>query len=430
MLRVAAAGHLHIPNPKPLQRTLPKVLAELVAYAGRVNERFSSSLGDSGELQQPDLRILCQLASGVDQMAAATALDLGYSLHAVLPGSRESVKRDISRQKEQSASSRDLDQSAAVVVYQDLLDRATRVLELDPPTGRSGAGMPTTEAYAQATSIILEHSDIVLIVIHDKGSEHPGGTKWMEQRSEELNLPIIRVPIDNPTQATLIWTTDGRRESRHLFKRDQTLRPSVFEAALNRTLLNQASTFSPYKPGWFEDRMINQFDPAFNAQLWDDRWKLPNTEKSLADNSLGPVVSQIDEDLRQVKVWADHRASALANMVRGSFIVCALLGSIAVAGAVAGLIYSGLSKSGKMLEIACLLVILLFIRRSTKWNWRAQWLSLRQLERSIEQAAWLLTLGRTPTFTIPAHELEFQGDPESIWTNLVSSRSVARCLFS
>jgi len=191
----------------------------------------------------------------------------------------------------------------------------------------------------------------------------------------------------------------------------------VFDPALNGALLAPSGTSNPYRSGWFETHMIRQLDWNLNSQLWDERWQLPEAAKSLAQHSLGNVIKQIDCDLKLVKVWADHRASAMANLVRGSFIVCALLGSLAVFSALAGLLHPRLSKPGKIAEILCLIVILAFIRRSTKWNWRAQWLSLRQFERSIEQAAWLLTLGRTIALTIPAHEHGFQDDQHSVWVN-------------
>lgn len=425
VLRVAAAGHLHVPSPASLQHALQEIFTRLQEYAWRINDRFSHSLNGSGQMagpRQPELRVLCQLAPGVDQMAASAALELGYSLHAVLPGSRIAVEDNIRRHGSNAPISfrtrEEADREDAVQVYRELLERASRVLELDPPTGPIDSRELTNESYAQAGSIILSHCDIVIVAIHEDGDDHAGGTKWIEQRTEDLNLPLIRVPIDRPSQATLIWTTEGRRETRALFNEvSEGLNSTVFDSALNQTLLNQSATPTPYTSGWFENRIINQLKPSFNSQLWDERWTLPATGTSLADHSLGSVTKQIDDDLKMVKVWADHRASALAIIVRGSFIFCAMLGSLAVFGAVVGLLQPGLGKPGKILEIACLTIILCFIRRSTRLNWRAQWLSLRQLERSIEQVAWLLTLGRVPPFAVPAHAHEFQDDEHNIWAN-------------
>jgi hypothetical protein len=322
-------------------------------------------------------------------MAAETALNLGYTLHAVLPGTQAQVEADILRHHRTSAVQIvDPFQNADPLhTYQELVEKAVRVLELDQPVEANPNELPN-ESYAQASSVILDHSDIVLVVVHQQGTDHAGGTKWVEQRAENLNLPVIRVPMEQPSLAAVIWTEDGRRESRSLFNAmSQGLNPAIFEPAMNSVVLDQTSKF-PYRSGWFENRMINQLDPALNSIFWDQRWKLPGIAASLADHSLGSVVGQIDRDLKSAKVWADHRASAIANIVRGSFIFCSLLGTLAVCGAIIGVLVPVLSKGGKILEICCLLIILCFIHRSMKWTWRLQWLSLRQLERSIEQAAW------------------------------------------
>jgi len=425
VLRVAAAGHLHVPSPASLHHALNEIFTGLQEYAQRVNERFLRSINGEGQtanIVPPELRILCQLAQGVDQMAASSAVELGYALHVVLPGSRIAVEDDIRRRWDDAPigfkTTVDPDKGGPVRNYRELLGRASRVLELDPPTGPIDSEELTNESYAQASSVILSHCDIVIVAIHEDGTDHAGGTKWIEQRTEDLNLPVIRVPIDRPSQAILIWTTEGRRETRSLFNAmSEGLNSAVFDSALNETLLNQSATSTPYRSGWFENRIINQLNPAVNSRLWDERWTLPNIATSLSEHSLGNVTKQIDDDLKAVKVWADHRASAMANMVRGSFIFCSMLGSLAVFGAVVGLLLPGLGKPGKILEIVCLTIILCFIRRSTRLNWRAQWLSLRQLERSLEQAAWLLTLGRIPPFAIPAHAHEFQDDTHNIWAN-------------
>lgn len=424
VLRVATAGHIHISSPASLQHALYEILSGLKDYVWRVNERFSRSFYSDFQTVitvQPELRILCQLAPGVDQMVASSALELGYSLHAVLPGNRVAFEYDIQRQSNRVSTLFGSEKVSSRIdgnqIYRDLLRRATQVLELDPPTGPISSNEFTYEAYAQASSVILNHSDIVIITIHDEATAHAGGTKWIEQRAESLDLPVIRIPIDHPSKAILIWTTEGRRESCSLFNAmSQGLNPSIFDLALNEILLCDTTT-TPYRSGWFENRVINQIDPAFNSRLWDERWTLPNVATSLAEHSLGNVPKQIDNDLKAVKVWADHRASAMAELVRGSFIYCSLLGSLAVFGAVIGLLVPAMAKTGKVLEVACLVIILCFIWRSSKWNWRFQWLSLRQLERSIDQAAWLLTLGRIPSFIIPAHVREFQSDSHAVWVN-------------
>ena len=188
----------------------------------------------------------------------------------------------------------------------------------------------------------------------------------------------------------------------------------MFDPGLSVRLLPTV-TPNPYRSGWFDRRITEQLDFNDNADYWNERWQIKGEGQSLTEHSLGSAKTEIDNDLKLAKVWADHRASAMAEIVRGSFIVCALLGSLAVLGALIGLLVPILSKPGKMFEVLCLLLILLFIWRSRRWSWRAQWLGLRQFERFIDQAAWVLTLGRTLTPTIPSHERKFQDDKHGKW---------------
>jgi hypothetical protein len=419
VLRVAVAGHLQVSSPASLQHALAEIFSGLKAYAQRINEQFELALSDCGPRavpREPELRILCQLAQGVDQMAAATALQLGYSLHAVLPGDRTAVERDIRSHSKLRSLAAESNLGDPVKTHRELLAKAVRVLELDQPPGDEQYEM-SFASYTQASSVMLDHSDVVVVVLHDDASGNSGGTKWMEKQAEGRNLPVIRVPMDQPSQATLVWTNEGRRESRSLFNASsEGLNPSIFDSALSSVLLNRDSKF-PFRSGWFENRMIGQLDPTLNNEVWDERWRLPGAATSLAEHSLGNAIIQIDSDLKAAKVWADHRASAMANLVRGSFILCSILGSLAVCGAILGVIVPSLSNPGKVFELSCLILILCFIHRSIRWNWKVQWLSLRQLERSVEQAAWLLTIGRVPSFTIPAHAREFQDDAHSRWAN-------------
>ena len=422
VLRVAAAGHLHIPSPASLQHALNEVLTGLRDYTVRINQDFLKCFDEPQSTcdDSPELRLLCQLAPGVDQMAASTAVEVGYALHVVLPASRVAFECDIQHQNIEGSmfGSRQNTNQDSVLAYRDLLQRASRVLEMDPPVGRLSSEELTHDAYSQASSVILDHSDIVVIAVHENGTSHPGGTKWIEQRAQELNLPVVRIPIERPSQAILIWTTEGRRETRSLFNAmSEGLNSSVFDSALNNNLLIQGTISNPYRSGWFEDRIINQLDSVFNANLWDQRWTLPNSATALAEHSLGKVPAQIDRDLKAVKVWADHRASAMAEIVRGSFIICSILGSVAVFAAIGSALLHDIATIAKITEILCLIIVIWFIKRSTKRRWRSQWLSSRQLERAIEQAAWLLMLGRTPSFVIPAHSLEFQANANTIWFN-------------
>jgi hypothetical protein len=357
-------------------------------------------------------------------MAASAALANGYKLHIVLPGSRAAFLQDIGRNrcnKTVEAARGELESTRRlnpVLQFDRLLTHAERILELDRDDASSDEAAFTLSDYARAGSVILDHSDLVLVAVHDEPCPALGGTRWVEQRAEEMDLTVIHVPVEQPFDAELIWTDKGRREQRRLFRAaTEETDQAIFEAALDIRLLGEPFDLSKTILGWLERRMIAQLDPEYNANIWDKRWQLESSA-ALTNYDLGRAPQQIDDDLKAIKVWADCRASAMAELVRGSFIIAALLGVVAVFGALLGFLFPSQvpAYAGKALELVCLLLIYEIIWRSRRYDWRSQWLSLRQLERHIEQAAWLALFGGGHIYATPAHLSQFERDHVARWT--------------
>jgi hypothetical protein len=431
VIRIGASGPLDLRDKgNDLALVVDAILTALKGYADEsANPRFQEQMFADSALASAELRLSCQLAAGFDQMAASAALAMGYKLHIVLPGSRAAFRHDIARNLpgetvlyeprpglvlfDVSTGTQD-----PVSQFEQLLGSADRVLELDRDDASGEQTQFTRSDYAQAGSVMLDHSDVVLVAVHDEPFPPlRGSTRWIEQRAEEKDLILVRIPVKQPFAAELIWTADARREQRRLFGGDsREIDSHVFAAALDDRLLGPPFALSRTQLGRFERRMAAQLDPEHNAREWDKRWALASSD-ALAQRDLGSAPRQIDHDLKSVKVWADHRASAMAELGRGAFIVSALLGVLAVLGALIGIIIPVPAHGGKVVEIGCLGAILWFVWRSHRYNWRSQWLSLRQLERFVEQAAWLLLLGRGLDYATPSHLAQFQKDDVAKWTN-------------
>jgi hypothetical protein len=447
VIRLGAAGPLQLRGKNEgLAVAVNEMLSALKKYADEfANPKFHQMMFSDGSAPPPaQLRLFCQLAAGFDQMAGSVALAMGYKLHIVLPGSRAAFRQDIQRnsnggspgvpqnrgprltsseagaqglEAERLAEGGSIGTNDSVSQFDQLLTAAERVMELDRDDESSDESPFTLSDYAQAGSIVLDNSDAVLVVVHDEPSPAIGGTRWIEQRAEERDLPLIRVPVERPFDSLLIWTVDGRREQRRLFEAGSTKAdPHLFAAALDDRLLGAPFDLSSTRFGGLERRMIASLDPEFNAKEWTKRWELDSSD-ALARHDLGPAPQQIDNDLKPIKVWADQRASAMAELMRGSFIVSALLGVVAVLGALVGIVFPGGGEAGKRLEVVCLIVIFWLIWRSRRYDWRSQWLSSRALDRFAEQASWLLLLGRCRVYAISSHPAQLQTDDIATWTN-------------
>ena len=310
----------------------------------------------------------------------------------------------------------------SIAQFDSLVKSAERVLELDRDAESSDESPYTLNDYARAGSVMLDHSDLVLIGVSGQPrATRPklGGTRWIAQRAEDFNLPVIHIPVERPFDAELIWTDEGRREQRRIFEfGSETAKPMIFRAALDISLLGEPFDLSKTELGWIERRMVAQLDPSYNAKEWDKRWKFGSSD-ALVSHDLMDVPQQIDSDLKPAKAWADCRASAMAELVRGSFIVAALLAVVGVFGALLGVLFPDptIALSGKILELACLLLIFWFIWRSRRYDWRSQWLSQRQLERHIDQVSWLSLTGRGHVHSAAPHLLKFQADNIARWSN-------------
>jgi hypothetical protein len=243
-LRVGVAGHLRIPKEDEVSSALAAVFAALRDYAVATNQAFHRRrCGTETDLPPAALRFLSQLAVGVDQAAAEAALACGFALHTVLPGSRAHFEQDVTRLSADVAPY----QADPLGRFRRLLGRSERVLELDRDNEADDAARFTDEDYAQASAIILSHSDLVVIVVSRDAGSNAGGTRWLEAKAGDEELPIVRIPMERPRAALLIWTGgDGRRREQALFAADgATIDPTLFRRALDARLLGTG--FDPAK---------------------------------------------------------------------------------------------------------------------------------------------------------------------------------------
>jgi hypothetical protein len=374
------------------------------------------------------MRLISQLAAGFDQLAAQLALQEGYALHTVIPGPLPDFEADVLQYAASRFGSPRTTKAQARARFQHLIAESQRLLQLDRKAA-SDDGSFSHEDYAQAGEVILSHSDVVMVLIHRDAQATLGGTRWLEAQAVARNLPVIHVPLETPHLAWLSWSANGRRERALLLGEDKNaIDPEVFAAPLDHNLLGPKFDLAATELGGWEQRVVGQLDLAHNQGAWENRWRLGG-EPLDPRPAWTKVSAQVDHDFKALKVWADHRASGMADLARGSFMVASGLGLIAILGALLGRLTETFSVAGEVLELSCLALLFWLISRASRFKWRSQWLSARQIERRLDQAAWLALLGRSHAYRLPPDIGRFQIDATSLWANAVFRAAVRAASF-
>lgn len=410
VLGIGYAGHLQIEALPELQHAVRAVL-DCVSSTAR-------------ELQPSvQLHAVGQLAPGADSLVAREALAQDYRLHAILPGSIEHVVQDIAGMAAPGVSSgaRAPGPPDDVAAFQALLQQASRVLQLDAAAADAKSGLGETD-YEQCADVMLTRIDCLLALEHRDASPRPGGTRWMVRRARSLGIPVIVIPIDRPGVLSLTSGDGATEQELALGADDDPAWKAALSQLVKQLLPARAATSFPFQTGLFERAFLSQLDIGRNQRYWAERWldRSQPTPPGIAE-----LRAHVDASMGRWAVWADHRASGMAELVRGAFIFCALLGLLAVSCALAALLFPALSTAAKVVEVACFLVVLWFIARDRKMRWRDQWHFCRQFERRLSHAAWLSLVGRELKHELPAEIRAFHGGPNASWMSHFS-RTVVR----
>jgi hypothetical protein len=134
--------------------------------------------------REPVLRGLSPLAEGIDRMFAEQALLLKYELTAVLPFHRSEFVNDF---KPSSALEPD-----SVERFEKLLEQSSNVFELD------GTRIDSDHAYATAGDVVLNQSDVLIVVWDGERKNLRGGTEETFDRAIERGVPVVWVDAHQP----------------------------------------------------------------------------------------------------------------------------------------------------------------------------------------------------------------------------------------
>ena len=134
---------------------------------------------------KPVLRLISPLAEGADRIAAHTALALGYELQCPLPFDRDFYKTTFSGSEESN------------VEFDTLLKKATSVFEIS-----SGNKRNTSQAYADVSAVLIDHSDILIALSDEAPSKFIAGTYATMLQAFNKNIPVIVIPCTREGSGT------------------------------------------------------------------------------------------------------------------------------------------------------------------------------------------------------------------------------------
>lgn len=434
VFRIGVVGH----RPNRLQEADLTVLSERLQHIVRA---VRDEVLDQFELHRklyddrsPVIRALSPLAEGVDRLFAEQALTSDAELTVVLPFPQTEFEKDFS--KSQALEPDSLNR------FRQLLKRASAVFELD------GSRHDSSKAYHVAGDVVLNQSDILIVVWDGERHNRRGGTEetfddavqrgvpviWIDAHAPHhwriVTQPIRRIEELRPGRRAALTKSHGllqlRTEVRRLIELpspDVTKTTHGLGASSDQSILLQRF-YAEQKP---------RFSIAFVWKLFrnlvgDARLQRPTLTVSPYEESVAsswprnrdePVATMIDR-LRASFAWADKLADRYADNYRSAFVTAFLLAAAAVALALAPLALRLEEHSlGETLcavgEFAAICLILLLVVVGRKQNWHQRWLDYRLLAEIIRHQRLIAPLGGIrATPSVPEHWAGY-GDPAASW---------------
>ena len=349
--RVGIAGHR--PNRLELEAvpSLTVRLAEVLSSVKKAVDDYSTEHSNLFADAPPCVRAVSPLAEGTDRYFAKQALRLGYELCCPLPFHKEEYENDF---KPEHSLETGIDSVADFnSILKDAKNKTDVVLfELD------GLRSDESEAYGATGRVVLNQSDLLIIVWDGCGNNKRGGTYETLKEACIFNVPVLwidaRAPhswrfllkesefpnasnercvpqVGETTQPKPIFheikkivdqileppKTSGTGEGHH--KRKPDLRTEYFAEA--KPTCNVFFVWKTFRDlfGSFRLRLQNPCVPDFETAVAGD-W--PKSDPGVA--------GWVNTRLINHYAWADKLADYYADAYRSSFVLCYILGAVAV----------------------------------------------------------------------------------------------------
>lgn len=434
VFRIGVVGH----RPNRLHEADLPVLAErigmlltTISYAVAESHQEHRDLYDNS---QPVIRALSPLAEGTDRIFAEEARNVGCKLTAVLPFQQAEYEKDFVRQDAEPGS---------VQKFREFLEKAETVFELD------GTRAEQSRAYGIAGRVVLNQSDVLIVVWDGERRNLVGGTEETLDAALEQGVPVALILAHSPHHWRII--TKPLHEVENL---DGSVRLTFANSSSPEELTKEIRRLTDlHKPEPVSDEhghnqsveapreglekfyaetqrkwKLSVLWKVFRDAVGDGKFSIPqfhvkNYEDDVESNwprdRSNPVAWLIDR-LRPFYAWPDKLADLYADRYRSAFVAAFGCSALAVAMALGAIglnlghhsIGAMVFAVGESIAISFIIAVVAFGRRG---QWHQHWLDYRLLAEMIRHQRLVVQLGGEPaTPIIPLHLVSY-GDPGVTW---------------
>jgi hypothetical protein len=418
---------------------LQQSLATVVFLAARQLVDAAAANAPHFTPERPLLRLVTSLAEGADRLFARAVLDdpriaalpVDLAFSCPLPFFREEYQQDFAPP---AALQRD-----SLNDFQHLLDAMTTraavdVFELD------GARSAGPAAYAAAGRVVVNQSDLLVLVWDGRHHGESGGTEEMISFAASAGIPIVWIDAHAPHHAALLHPPvaiplppPGKRLTPPAANLDAAL-PRAVAAILDLPVgetREPRGLAHPHAHTSRADRAITFAD--FRAEQ-PPRFRFPVLWKAFRTLVGGALPAEPDPVTPAPPVshavtaaaarfgplfdWPDRLAVHYADVYRSAFVLYYFLAAAAVAFVLLPLV-SGWEGRRAMLcgaaELLTILTILAIVFRGRSRRWHERWIDYRFAAELLRHVRLALPLGGGHPFPrLPAH-LATYGHPAASW---------------
>ena len=344
--------------------------------------------------EPPRLLFISPLADGADQIAARVAVELGFELLAVLPFAGAAYRRELA-------------DDASRAAFDELIGRASCVLELPGENGQS------MDAYVMTGRATIAHCDLLMAVWDGLPPRGRGGTGEVVELAVVNGTPVVHVPVDSRGPSRLLWsafdpavvthrvekTTERPLDDLHLAM----LLTALFAPPADEQERRFLSIFASERIKRMRARIeyplmlaiagVARFNPrrmseSVCAVEIREEWVRYREDCAEAHDIRAPL-----DLLQTAYCWSDQLATHFAQTYRSGHIFNFVLGGLAVCMGLAANILDRALFELALVESVIAAGIILNTRIGVKNEWHRRWLDYRQLAERLRPMRSLKLLG-------------------------------------